>query len=378
MNASGLAVELTQALVRCNTVNPPGNESDCAALLAPILKGAGFSIVSHDLSPGRTNLVAYMGTGQGQPLCFAGHMDTVPLGRTEWSKSAFGGEIVDGKLFGRGSSDMKSGIAAFVAAVLECREELAAGPGVVLLLTASEETGCQGAASLLQSQVEMHRAGAVIIGEMTANIPLVGNKGALWMRLAMRGKSAHGSMPENGINALYKAGRVLARLQQYRFQAEDHQILGRPTLSVGTLNGGVAINIVPDYAELGLDVRTVPGATHTEVKESLRSHLGDDVDGIEQVLDLPSVFSEPNNAWIASVYATVLRETGVAATPQGASYYTDGCVLQRAFPNVPIVILGPGEPAMAHQTDEYCRVDRIEAAVRIYRSLIVDWQRNRF
>lgn len=300
-------------------------------------------------------------------------MDTVPLGRAPWSHDPFAGEIVEGKLYGRGSSDMKAGIAAFLSAALSRREQIARGRGVALVLTASAETGCQGAASLLQNQVEMHRAGAVIIGEMTDNVPLVGNKGALWMRMVMRGKSAHGSTPNRGINALYKAGKVLTRLQQYRFTEDEHEILGAPTLSVGTLTGGIAINIVPDYAEIGVDVRTVPGAVHANLQASLRSHLGADIDEIEQILDLPGVFTSPDDLWIASVFDITGRLTGVTSQPQGASYYTDGCILQRAFPSTPIVILGPGEPNMAHQTDEYCRLDRIKMAVEIYGALIDNW-----
>jgi succinyl-diaminopimelate desuccinylase len=208
---------------------------------------------------------------------------------------------------------------------------------------------------------------------LTANKPLIGHKGALWLNLGSYGKAAHGSMPENGVNALYRAGHALSRLEQYRFEATAHPVLGRATLSVGTLKGGSSINVVPDYAEIGVDIRTLPGMDHTEVAQALRAELGSDINESTTVVDLPAVFTAEDDPWIQTVFKITATETKHTPQSIGASYFTDACVLQHAFPGAPTIILGPGEPAMAHQTDEYCRLDRIEEAVRMYAAIICDW-----
>ncbi|MBH3430152.1 M20 family metallopeptidase [Pseudomonas alkylphenolica] len=373
MNPTEHAIELTRRLVRFDTTNPPGNEQPCAAFLATLLAEAGFTTTLHELAPGRASLVAYLGNGEGRPLCFTGHLDTVPLGKTPWSVDPFAGEIRDGRLYGRGSSDMKAGIAAFISAALQARSLIAEGPGVVLVLTASEETGCQGAAALLRDGVDQHRAGAIIVGEMTANYPLIGHKGALWLSLSARGKSAHGSMPERGDNALYKAARALGKIEHYRVTAQPHPVLGDTSISAGTLHAGSSINVVPDLAELGVDIRSLPGMSHSDTREALLSALQPDICEAHTMLDLPAVFSDSADPWIAAVYRMTEAETGIRPEPRGASYFTDACALQHAHPGVPIVILGPGTPEMAHQTDEYCEVARIDEAVRLYRRLIIDW-----
>ncbi|WP_375740874.1 M20 family metallopeptidase [Pseudomonas boanensis] len=367
------AIDLTRDLVRFDTTNPPGNEGRCAEFLAELLEREGFSVTLHELEPDRASLVAYLGNGRGRPLCFTGHLDTVPLGKATWSIDPFAGEIRDGKLYGRGSSDMKAGVAAFITAALEERESIVNSSGVVLVLTASEETGCQGATALVRDGIDQHNAGAIIIGEMTANYPLIGHKGALWLKLTAYGKSAHGSMPEKGDNALYKAGHALQKIQGYQVPAPRHSILGAATISAGTLHAGSSINVVPDHAELCVDIRTLPGMSHPATAAALVAELSPNIAEATPVLDLPGVFTNIDAPWIATVYRIVEEETGIRPEPRGASYFTDACALQHAHPGVPMVILGPGTPEMAHQADEYCEVPRIEEAVRLYRRLITDW-----
>ncbi|MEG1038984.1 MAG: M20 family metallopeptidase [Pseudomonas sp.] len=373
MNPFEDAIDLTRRLLRFDTTNPPGNEQPCAEFLAGLLAQAGFTTTLHQLSPGRASLVAYLGNGQGRPLCFTGHLDTVPLGKAPWSHDPFAGEIHDGRLYGRGSSDMKAGIAAFITAALQERSLIADGPGVVLVLTASEETGCQGAAALLRDGVDQHRAGAIIVGEMTANYPLIGHKGALWLKLGARGKSAHGSMPERGDNALYKAARALTTLEHYQVPAPRHPVLGNTSISAGTLHAGSSINVVPDLAELCVDIRSLPGMSHDDTRDTLLAALQPDICEAQAVLDLPAVYTDSSDPWIAAVYRITEEETGIRPEPRGASYFTDACALQHAHPGVPIVILGPGTPEMAHQTDEYCEIAHIDEALRLYRRLIRDW-----
>ncbi|MFN2546342.1 MAG: M20 family metallopeptidase [Myxococcales bacterium] len=169
------AVELTRELVRIDTINPMSPERPCAERVGKLLAEAGFAVTKHEFAPGRTSVVARRDGPDA--LCFAGHTDTVPLGAAKWRHDPFGGELSGGLLYGRGSSDMKSGVAAMVAAALD----LAKRPlrkGLVLVLVAGEETGCEGAAHLARTKA-LGSAGAMIVGEPTGNVPVVGHKGAL-------------------------------------------------------------------------------------------------------------------------------------------------------------------------------------------------------
>ncbi|MCW5699218.1 MAG: M20 family metallopeptidase, partial [Rhodospirillales bacterium] len=284
----------------------------------------------------------------------------------------FAGEIDDGRLYGRGSSDMKSGIAAFVVAVTDLAPRLAGTPGVVLVLTAGEETGCEGASRLAATGTVLGEAGAVVVAEPTSNMPFVGHKGALWLRARTHGVTAHGSMPEKGVNAIYKAAHAIGKLEDFDFNVERHAVLGGPTLNVGTVHGGININSVPDQAEIGIDIRTVPGQKHARIREQMAAYLGEDVE-VSAITDVEGIWTDPADPWIQEVFAVMQAVMGHAAAASGATYFTDAAYLTPAFGGPPTVILGPGEPAMAHQTDEYCRIDRLNQAVAAYTELTRRW-----
>jgi len=151
--------------------------------------------------------------------------------------------------------------------------------------------------------------------------------------------------------------------------------MGQATLNVGTIRGGLNVNSVPDAAEIGIDIRTVPGINHQALLTCLRNHLGDDVT-LSTVLDVGSVYTDPADPWIQSVFAIMAPILDAAPVPRSVAYFTDAAALTTAFANPPTVILGPGEPQLAHQTDEYCHVYRIEQAVNAYRQIIGDWNKS--
>lgn len=373
MTRSPTAIALTRELLAFDTINPPGAEAACAQHLAALLEDAGFAVSFHDLAPGRPNIVARIGgDGERRALCFTGHMDTVPLGAMPWSRDPFAGEIADGRVYGRGSSDMKSGIAAFVVAVTALAPRLGGTPGVVLVLTAGEETGCEGAAGMVAAGGVLGAAGAVVVAEPTANVPFVGHKGALWLKARTRGVTAHGSMPEKGVNAVYKAARAIGKLEDFDFNVERHGVLGAPTLNVGTVHGGININSVPDQADIGIDIRTVPGQKHAHLRDQMAAYLGDQVE-ISAITDVEGVWTDPADPWIREVFAVMEDLRGEPPAVSGATFFTDAAYLTPAMGGPPTVILGPGEPAMAHQTDEYCRVDAIDEAVAAYIELTRRW-----
>lgn len=366
------AVQLTKELVRMNTINPPGREEPCARHLGAQLEGAGFQTKYYSFGEGRVSLIATIGSsGSKFPLCFTGHIDTVPLGAAPWRMDPFAGDTDAGMLYGRGTSDMKCGVAAFTIAALGMAKHLASTCGVSLVITAGEETGCEGAFHLYRDGV-LGNAGAVVVAEPTSNYPFVGHKGALWLKARTRGVTAHGSMPEKGVNAIYKAAHAVSRLEQFRFSNPSHALMGQATLNVGTFHGGLNINSVPDQAEIGVDIRSVPTVDHKELISLLAAQLGSEVE-LETLLDLKAVYTEPRNPWIQSVFEVMTPILGEAPAPRVATYFTDAAALNRAYSDPPTVILGPGEPQMAHQTDEYCVLERVENSVAGYEEIIRRW-----
>lgn len=370
------AIALTQALVRMNTINPPGNEDQCTQFLGALLAKAGFDCQYIEFAPRRSTLVARLGRQPGKlPLCFTGHVDVVPLGTAPWTHEPFAANIVDDKLYGRGSSDMKSGVAAFTVAAIALADRIKDSAGVTLVITAGEETGCEGAFHLArhpQVQRIMGSAGALVVAEPTGNEPLVGHKGAFWLKASATGVTAHGSMPERGDNAVYKIARAALALENFDFESGAHALMGRPTLNIGTVRGGLNINSVPDAAEMAIDIRTVAGQDHGNIRGCLCARLGSEI-GLDTLLDVGSVYTAPDDPWMRRVFAICQSRFDAPLQPKTVSYFTDAAALLAPLGNPPTVILGPGEPQLAHQTDEFCKVARITEAEEIFSELILDW-----
>ena len=366
-------VELTRSLIRMDTINPPGNEEPAARYLGELLKGAGLSVSYPRLGENSTGLIAVVPGDRSQPpLVFTGHLDTVPVGDAPWDSPPHGAEIKDGRLIGRGSSDMKSGIAAMTVTALHLAKEPKGRGGAVFVFTAGEETGCNGALQMKASGVLPKEAGGVVVAEPTGNIPLLGHKGAFWLECTAKGKSAHGSMPDLGENAIYKAARAAAGLENFFSSAENHPQLGKPTVNVGTFTGGSKINMVPDSARFRVDLRSVPGVEHARLLEEIKAHLGPDI-AIEILIDFPGILTPSTDPWIVRVFDIMARIQGNRPEPGYVNFFTDASVLAYALNNPPTLILGPGEPSQAHQTNEYCEVEKIGRSVEFYLGIARSW-----
>jgi len=371
--AASSAIELTRDLVRLRSVNPPGEESACARRVGGLLEAAGFRVATHDLAEGRSNIVAVLpGAWNKAPLCLTGHLDTVPFGAAPWQRDPLAAERDGDKLYGRGSSDMKSGVAAMVIAALAIAQLPRRAADLVLVFTAGEETGCDGARYLAGLPNVLPKAGALLVGEPTGNVPLIGHKGALWLKAAFKGVTAHGSMPELGENAVLKAARGVVRLSGHSFHADRHHHLGGPSLNVGSLHGGLNVNSVPDAAAVEIDIRTVPGQSNEAIRKEVMAVLGEGAE-VSPTVDVAAVASNPQNEWVSSVFDLYERQSGQRLDPKGAPFFTDASVLVPAMGNIPALILGPGETTMAHKPDEYCFASKIEAAVDLYAEIVRAW-----
>lgn len=363
-------VRLAQELIRFPSLNPPGDEAPCIAHLAGLLAAAGMSVETYEFAPGRPSIVARCaGTGAGSPLCFTGHIDVVPLGSEPWSVPPFEGRIVDGKLFGRGSSDMKAGVAAFVAATLD---RLAEGTplcrGITLVITAGEETGCEGAFHLARAGA-LGAASLLIVAEPSSNQPIIAHKGSLRIAVKVRGRTAHSSMPELGDNAVDTAAAMIFRLRGHGFDVEPHDLLGTTTACVTTIGGGMNINSVPDAATFTIDFRTIPAHSHTALLAEIATLFGPEAE-IEVITDFPGFSTAPDEPALAFLKALLAERSGAEPRFRGAPYFTDASALVPGFGGVPTVVLGPGEAEQCHRTDEFCFVRNIEECQAIYAAII--------
>jgi succinyl-diaminopimelate desuccinylase len=366
-------VELTRELVATKTINPPGDEAAAASLVGARLEAAGFSVESHEFDSGRTSLVARWGVSERPSLCLTGHLDTVPLGRADWSVDPFSGETDGDRLFGRGTSDMKGGTAAIVVAA----ERVAAmggspSAGLELVLCAGEETGCEGALSLAQADGLLGSCGAVLVAEPTTNYPCVAHKGVVWADAVARGKTAHGSMPHLGENAIFKLARAVLGLEDFAFDAPEHALLGAPTVSLGTFSGGININSVPDRAEAGIDVRTVPGLSSDAVLDALRERLGEGIELSPRVA-LDPIDTDPSGDWVQTVFSVMAPLIDETPEPRGLAYFTDAAALSPAYGSPPTIICGPGDAEQAHRTDESCSLSALEAAADGFTEIARRW-----
>ncbi|WP_034517554.1 M20 family metallopeptidase [Actinomadura rifamycini] len=354
------ALDLARRLVRTDT--RAGGERAAADLVAGVLDGAGFDVRVDEPEAGRANVVARRGPAAPRvPVTLTGHLDTVPADPSGWSFDPLCGEVRDGRLLGRGSSDMKAGVACQIAAAADAGRDRP----LQLVFTFGEETGCDGAARL--DPASLVPTDLLVVAEPTANRTVLGHKGTLWLRATAHGVSAHGSRPELGRNALAALAAAATRVHGHRGWpvSPTH---GPVTVNVGTFHAGVQPNLVPDRAEMRLDVRTVPGFGSDAAVAAIAELCGPEV-GLERLVDLPGVATDPASPDVARVLE-LLAPGASAREPEYATYFTDASVLTGMLGGPDVVVYGPGDPEQAHVTDESCSVRRIGEAAAAFRRLL--------
>jgi succinyl-diaminopimelate desuccinylase len=302
---------------------------------------------------------------------FSGHLDTVPAG-TNWERDILAAEIADGKIWGLGTTDMKSGVAAMLVAMEALQRTGIALKGDLLFAgTAGEEVDSMGAKRLVEQQ-KLGHVGFMVIGEPTANRVFTAEKGVLWLDIRTKGQTAHGSMPHLGVNAIMHMTKLLRGLEAERIPYQAHPLLGNFTMNVATIAGGVKTNVVPDACQVTIDMRTVIGQDHQEIIDTVRQlidrlcaedpTLHAEVRTITERVPIDIPFADPQVQRFVQVRDEI---TGQRSQPGAATFATDGSVFVPAY-QAPMVICGPGLPEKAHQPNEYVEIDKLVEAARIY------------
>ncbi len=364
------AFGILKMLVSTNTVNPPGNERLLAEKMAALFAGEGIRAELQETAPGRCNMLARIPGKRRQPaLLVTGHIDTVPAGVASWPHDPFGCCVENGLVYGRGVADMKGSVAALMYAMfLMQRRGVVPEQDIVFCATCDEECACSGAAAFVEKG-GMRGIGAVFVGEPSNGDMLVAHKGAMWAKVQFHGRTAHGSMPHLGVNAVNRAVRFVQELNKQQFSCAPDKWLGMPTFSVNMFHGGVAVNVVPDFAECMIDIRTIPGQTQADAAAFIESALARAAEGDADfkaayefiISDLPVACPEGDpilDALDAAAGRKLLR--------RGVNYYTDASVFLAGRAGMPVVIYGPGDDKQAHQPDEHISVARFYEAIEIY------------
>jgi succinyl-diaminopimelate desuccinylase len=370
--------DLLRDLLRTSSVNPPGNEAAVVQVLAERATAWGLETRIVDVLPGRPNLIVELkGGGERPAVMLSGHSDTVPPGDVPWEHDPFSGALVDGELWGRGATDMKAGIASMLVAMASAKRQGWRPKGDVrLAVTIGEEVDCVGARHLRDTG-GLDGVGWIVIGEPTNLDVVAAHRGAIWLQIIGQGKTAHGSMPHLGINAIDHVITMLRWLSERwpKVPYIPHPLLAPPTMNVGTISGGFKTNVVPDRAEATVDLRTLPGQNHDDIVREVRdmaAELESTIPGLKLQInvgnDMPPVETPVGHPLIVAASAAVGEVTGSHTHVRGATYYTDGGMWVDS--KIPMVIFGPGDDKLAHQPNERVAVSQLVQGVRGYLALL--------
>jgi acetylornithine deacetylase len=363
-------VKLLQELVAIPSMNPMGrarfsdeySEEALAQYLAAFLKRRGLDVQLQQIAPRRLNVLASIEVHAPRTILLEAHLDTV---HAENMKIApFDPVIREDKMYGRGVCDTKGSLATFVQASLNALEKKSLHSNVILLFVADEEYQFTGARYAVQNGL---RADYGIAGEPTRLRIVHAHKGVTRWRVWTRGRAAHSAYPERGENAIYRMADVLQRLEQYAknlTRSKPHPVLGTPTLSVGVIEGGQAVNVVPDRCWIEIDRRSLPGETAERIVAETRKFLNDlsDWEFDEPHLSVEGMEVSKESEVVQQLATAIEAVTGTAML-EAAPYATDAGIYHAA--GIPTVVFGPGDIAQAHTDEEYIDLQQVHQAVQI-------------
>jgi acetylornithine deacetylase len=367
----GSLVELTTSLVRAAGQNPPGDEAATVRVLSTAAAELGLDVVETAVEPDRNNVRITLEGGTGPGLLLLGHTDVVPVG-DGWTVDPFGAAVHDGRIYGRGASDMKGGLAAALSALAALRGVGLSGPVELAALVDEEESG-KGIRAYVES-VRRPFLGCVT-AEPTDLQTIIGARGASYLRVEIHGKACHAGNPDDGANAIYGAAAVVAEIE--RLHAElakrPHPLLGPATWNVGRIDGGTGGSIVPAECVVVADRRLLPGESTDVVLDELRERVaglgladrGLTVD-VAMPMDMPA-FETPADSDLACATDAALTDAGGPGMPLGGwTGACDGGFVARDL-GVPVVVLGPGSATtQAHRADESVAIEELLVAARAY------------
>jgi len=378
-------VELLQELIQQRSDFPPGDTRGVVEVIASRLREAGvpyqcYARREHQLSL----VVTYPACGNGRCLLAHAHVDTVPAGEIgRWSVDPFSGERRQGRLYGRGSGDDKGSVAAQVAALLALSRAGVELKGVFqVAAVADEESGGEQGTRWLRQEGVL-KPDALLVGEQTNNHVAIAERVACGIDLTVFGKSAHGAMPWAGENAVLKAAGALTWLRERLLpdlERRQHPYLPPPTLNIGKITGGIQWSIVPERCKVEMDRRLLPGESRDQAMEEIRQAL-DEYNELVEELDYelfssgdvaPNINTPPDDPFVTAAQEALRNLCGESRPLAGYVQTSDGRWF--AGDNIPIILFGPGDPALAHAADEFVEVMQVLEAARAIAMMAMRWR----
>lgn len=367
-------ISILQDVIRIKSVN--GNEKEVAEYFQNLLKEYDIEseLVDYE-EPGRSNLVATIQKGEGKTLGISGHLDVVSAGdESQWKYPPYDAHIEGNKLYGRGSTDMKSGTTALILSLIEMKEEGIEFEGTIkLLLTVGEEVGELGSMQLTELGYA-DDLDALLIAEPTSYSIVYAHKGSINYTVESHGKSSHSSMPEEGINAINQLNQFITKANKEMDEVTDkyeNDILGKFIHNITVIEGGDQVNSIPDYAKVEANIRSIPEFSNdqtVELLEKIIDEINEDLDGtLKLIVDFNKqpVESDPDSELIQNIqniFDENLPLIGISAT-------TDAAEFTKAEKDFDVVIFGPGVPSLPHQVDEYVEIDNYLEFIDVYKKL---------
>jgi acetylornithine deacetylase/succinyl-diaminopimelate desuccinylase family protein len=370
-------IEFLRDLVRIPTVNPPGDVREAAEYCRRKLAHEGFETTFETVESTKPNLIAWLRAGDGPTLLFNSHLDVVPVGEeASWTHPPFAAEVADGRVYGRGANDDKASVTAQVLGAIALKRSGVPLRGILIVNeVADEEVGGRLGAALIAERADI-RPDYVIVGEPTLNRICVGERGGVGISVLVFGRTAHGALPWEGVNAIEGMARVITALQRElwpRLERKTHPYFAHASATISLIEGGVKTNVVPDRCSIFIDRRLIPGETPEEAIAEVREVAEQAVAGVPglRVEVGPAyewggrlaVMSPPDSA-VVQTMLTVNRFLGLDSDLTGFSMGTDGRFF--AAKGYPTIIYGPGDPSLAHKPDEWVGVDEVLTATRAY------------
>lgn len=383
--ADDRVVDLLTELVAIESVNlayPGGvGEAGMADAVEAWARNAGLRVERQQVAPGQDNVLVLLDApGATETLLYEAHMDTVAL--APMGKAALQPKIHHGRVYGRGACDTKGSLAAMMVAIERLRNRRAELPvNVVLLASVDEEHAFTGILRYIESD---HFASAAVVGEPTDGHLVVAHKGCVRGTIRTVGRAAHSAEPHRGVSAIDAMADVLLTLRDLSESLEEraHPLLGASTFSVGLIEGGTGVNVVPETCTITWDRRTLPEETPDEALAQLdamldrvRERHGDA--RIER--PAPLLVSEGLDTSLNELLVHAARQACVAAgldgAPVGVPYGTDASKLQHRR-GIPAIVFGPGSIAQAHGASEYVPIEQLWRAVDVYTGIALRFQRD--
>jgi succinyl-diaminopimelate desuccinylase len=364
--------ELLKKLIKAEST-PEKGELASAKVLSDEFSKSGINCRIDKWDQTRANIITQVNSaGSKGALLFACHLDVVGPGEEMWDKPAFEAIESGGKIYGRGSVDMKGGITAAVTAIRQVVDSGIKLQGdIIFTAVAGEETDSCGAKRFINDHDQLPDFAGIVIPEPTDFSIVTAHRGMLWLEITTKGKAAHGSTPQLGVNAINSMRLILNELENYEIPAAPHPLLGKCSMSVNTITGGKELNVVPDKCKIKVDIRTLPEQNHQDIISDLKKIFAQIKTGNPQfdaevgvVRQVRPLETDCSSDFIKDFCSTVgINETvAVGFTTDGPHFAPLGA---------PVVIFGPGKPYLCHKPNEYIEINDIEKAVEHYKNIIL-------